>query len=227
MELRLAEELLLLGLNDEKGTVESSAVMSLDSGVTGALLLELAENGIIDIAGEHLRVINPRMTGDPVKDALLLLLLEEKKPKKLQDWIGQLIKKINPVKEMLLINLVHYGILEKVDGKILWVFKTEKYPAKYDQPEQLIRKRLYDIVLGGKEPDERSMMLLTLIDACGMIEELFREKKEKKAAEKRIKELVKSNRVGEAVSGTVEGLHAALTAALSCSLICTAACYSS
>jgi len=214
MELRLSEELLLLALDDEKGTIVSKASMAISYSLAGAVLLELVLQQKVQLDGKHLVLKDSRLTGDYIYDFVIKLLSSSEKLRTIEYWITKLGDKIKEIKEKLLERLTDKGILEKVEGKVLWIFSTQKYPTRYEKPEYVLRKRIHDIVIGGNEPDDQSSMLLGLIQASDLVKEVFRNKEEYKAAKKRIKELVEGDVVNKAVNNAVQAIQAAITAAL-------------
>ncbi len=53
-KLNLAEELLLLAMHEEKGTVLLRAATALPYGLAGALVIELVEAGLLRLDGKNL-----------------------------------------------------------------------------------------------------------------------------------------------------------------------------
>ncbi|NIM10803.1 MAG: hypothetical protein GTO45_02350 [Candidatus Aminicenantes bacterium] len=214
MELRLAEELLLIALDDEKGTIISSASLAIGYGLAGAILMEMAENKKIEMDGKKLKLVNPGLTGDFVIDRVVEMISKSKKDRTLQHWVSQIGYKIKDIKEKLLEDLINKVILEKKEGKVLWIFTTKKYPTRYDKPENLVRKRIIDIVMNQGEADSRSLMLISLIEACELTKEVFRDKEEYKIAKKRIKELAAGDMVNKAIHEAVQAIQAAIMASV-------------
>ena len=68
----IPEELLLLALDPTTGT--TAQPQSLDLGLAGAQLVELALAGRIAPDGDRIAVVHPRPTGDPTLDSALELL---------------------------------------------------------------------------------------------------------------------------------------------------------
>ncbi len=221
MELRLAEELLLLALDDEKGSIVSAASLAIDYGLAGALLLEMAEKGQITLDGKYLKILNPGKTGDQLTDFALDILTSKKKDKDIEYWTSQLGWHFKPKREYLLESLINKGILKKVEGKVLWVFTTKKYPMQYDRPENEIRGRIRGIVLEGKPADTRSLMLINLMEACSLAKEVFKDKQEQKLAEKKIKQLAKGDASSQLVNEAVQGIQTAIMAAITISIATT------
>jgi len=68
--LTLPEELVLLAYDDEKGHTWNS---SLDTGLGGAVMLDLSLRGRVEVREKDLVVVDPAPTGEPVLDAALLV----------------------------------------------------------------------------------------------------------------------------------------------------------
>src|SRR3954470_9463360 len=82
----IPEELLLLALDPTTGT--TAQPQSLDLGLAGAQLVELALAGRIAPDGDRIAVVSPRPTGDPTLDCALELLRRRGAPVRAVHWIG-------------------------------------------------------------------------------------------------------------------------------------------
>jgi len=158
------EELLLLALDDEKGKIISSSSHALPYGLRGALLLELFIAGKIDIVDKKIVVINRNNTGNEVLDNALNIINTYHKQKTVKFWITKLTSKMKELRKDLLNGLITKGILEQQDKKVLWVIPATRYPTKNPVIENRVRKRIIGIVLQDEELDERSSMLISLIN---------------------------------------------------------------
>ncbi|MFF4620108.1 GPP34 family phosphoprotein [Nonomuraea jabiensis] len=87
MSVTIAEELLLLAYNDEKGTQLVSGTQ-LDPALAGALLAELAVNGRLELSDKKVTVKDPSPLGDSELDATLARITEEGKERKPDDHRG-------------------------------------------------------------------------------------------------------------------------------------------
>ena len=192
------EELLLLALDDEKGKIIFSSSSALPYGLRGALLLELALAKKIDVVNKKLVVIDNSPTEDSLLNNALEILTNHHKEKKVKYWVSKLKSKMKKVRQDLLSGLMDKGIIEKRDEKILWLIPTKRYPTKNPIPENNVRTRIIDIVLHNKEADERSLMLISLINSCSLVKEVF-EKEDRKVAKKKIKGIVKGESIGNAI----------------------------
>jgi hypothetical protein len=210
MQLSLIEQFALIALNDEKGRFESDTTY-LNNGLAGATLLELGLQNRIDWSKENLRVVDDTPLEDPILNQALQAIKSDK-PASISHWIGVLNANSSGLKSATLKKLQDKGIIEKHEGKTLWIFSYNTYPTKNEQPENKIRERLHDIIVGARNPEPVDAMLLGLIDVCQLRKEAFRTKDERKRA----KEWYKKNEgseVTKAIDSTMQELQAAIMAA--------------
>jgi len=206
--LKLSEELLLLALRDKKGTLVSSASMALPYGLAGAALMELALRGRLRLKEGKFVADNPTPTGDDILDEALARIRASKKEHKPKHWVSKL-SGIKKMKDRLLQRLVDQGILRREEHRILRLIPSKRYPTVYSGPEMELRERIRDVVLKEKQPDERTVIIISLLHACKLVNEVF-EKGERREAKRRIKQIIKGEAVGKAVSDTVAGIQAAI-----------------
>ena len=172
MELNLIDQLTLLALDDEKGTlVADSTAFSYALG--GAVIMELALQERIDLSGKKLVVKDRSKTGERIIDMYFEFILQSGKEKKLSSWVELIGKKGSKIKRDTIEKLIDRRILEKKEDKILWVFTYNKYPAQNSRPENMLRRRLYDIIVHSHRPELKEIMLLNLIQSCNLQKEVF------------------------------------------------------
>jgi hypothetical protein len=213
----LAEELLLLALDDDTGKV---VVTELDKGLAGAVLIELALRERIRVAekGETVRagrlVLKPGAApGHPVLDDALRLLSarEGRKPK---DVLGPLAKGL---RARLTGSLVDAGVLRREMRKVLGFFPTERLPARDATHETTVRERIA-AALAGAEPDERTAALVALLSALNAVTTVL-DVRDRRAARRRAKEIAEGQWAATAVRKAVQEVYAATAAAASAAAI--------
>jgi Golgi phosphoprotein 3 len=207
----IGEQLLLLALHDEKGTVLFSASTALPYGLAGATLLDLYFSNRIAIRERQVHVIDDAPTGDEILDEVLQLIESSDKTRDLKHWISRIHDKVKGLKGRLADSLVHKGILEREEHRLLWVFRQSRFPTQDAAPEYETRDSIRYIVLWGQEPGDREVALIGLVKACDLVNEVFA-KGERKVAKKRIKELAEGEDVGKAVAAVVAEMTAAIVA---------------
>lgn len=210
--LSLAEELLLLALHDEKGKIVSAALMSLLFGLAGALLLDLSLMDRITIENKKLILRDDKLTGDEIIDEAIAKIRQSKKTHKPDHWVVKL-SGIKKMKDRLLDRLVYQGILRKEEKKVLWVFPSKQYPTVNGKPERDTRALIRAALLEGAAPDERTKMIVSLVVACDLINEIF-PKGERRQAKKRAKEIAAGDPFGKAVADMTRATQTAIVASV-------------
>lgn len=211
----IAEDLLLLLYADATGkaVVERTKV---DHALAGAVLIELAMSGHVDIAGENgverkgrLVVRDRSPFGDDVLDGALAII-DDKEGQKPQNVLGTLAKRL---RDRLLVRLADRGILERREEKVLGLFPTTRWPAADAAAEAEVRSQLDAALLLGKEPDPRTAALVAMLSAIDSVQKVV-DAPDRRAVRKRAKEIAESAWAAVAVRKAVEAVQAATTAVI-------------
>ena len=207
----LAEELLLLLLDDEKGTVSATAA---NAGLAGALLLDLVEAGRLN---EDLS----RIGSEPSEPALAAAWRAIDEPKPAKHWVSKLPGRLKPIKGTIADGLVARGVLDERRHKTLGLFSSTRYPELDSGPETELRARLRRVLVDGAEPDPRTVSLLGLLVPLDLVKRVV-SRGERKAAVARAKALAERGAVGDEVGAAVEAeVTAAVMAAITASTAAT------
>lgn len=207
----LAQDLMLLALQDEKGTIVSEAASSLPYGLMGAVLMELVLQGKLDTEAGRLIVVNATTTGDDFFDDCLNEILTAQRPRQARFWVKHLAGKFRGFKNAVLSNLVELGVLKQEERRILGLFPTQRYPLADVSAKQAAIARIRAAVLNDTRLDSRTIALISLIKACNLTNYLFAPD-ERREARQRIQEIVNGELLGKAVSDTVASVQAAISA---------------
>ena len=171
--LTFAEELLLLALDDKKGVIKPLPCHSMRFALAGALLMELAFADRIDTDPDTLKVVNTNPTGDPLLDETLERLQKADSQKNTEYWLNELSWNTRDLQERTLKQLVDKGVLKVEDRKVLWVFASRRYPLINDREVREVRDRLRELILKRDLPDPRDAVLISLVLACSLFDEIF------------------------------------------------------
>jgi hypothetical protein len=210
MDLTLAERLLLIALDDEKGHDTTS--YSVDHGLAGAVLLDLAAQEAVRTAGDDIVADGPEPNDPLLKDAYTSIR-DEPKPKKAKAWISQLQKDLKPIKARVAARLVDNGVLTEKDHKTLGLFKTKRFPEANPEPEQHLRRRLAAVLTGTEPPRGDDAVLIALLNAYDLPKKLV-PKDDRKEAKKRAKEIADNGIAGEAVAKALKDIESAVMIAV-------------
>jgi len=213
-QLSLAEELLLLALNDEKGTVLMAGALGLPYGLGGALLIELVDAGLLRIEGKALVAAPSGSVRDEILDGILSEVRSAKRTRDIKHWVSKVGRLGGKIRAKLADRLVAKGILKEEQRRLLLIFPTTRYPQVNPMPEYSVRERIRAALRSMTPPDERTAALISLVHACDLVGYLF-DKGERRDAKKKAKEISVSQPVGSAVARTVEAVRAAVIMAAS------------
>ncbi|MGE3910793.1 MAG: GPP34 family phosphoprotein [Chloroflexota bacterium] len=211
MQVSLPEELLLLALDDVKGTVVPAAARPLKGALMGGILMELALAGRLreDHSGALIAVPTP--TGYDVLDDVLQRIAEADRPRMASYWVGRLAGRMPRLKDQVLDLLLARGVLERRERRIFWIFKSVTFPLMDVATEQQIRERVRSVLVQRQQPDPRTAALLGLIRACNLADQICAVH-ERPRVHQRLAELTSEDAV--AAGQPIPGLSPVLMASL-------------
>jgi golgi phosphoprotein 3 len=195
--LSISEELLILCISNDKGSISNSAKSVLPYGLAGAVLADLALISKIQIKDDRLFLSGLIPTGEALSDEIMSALYNEKKPRKLKHWVDNLGHKHN-IKSVAK-RLVERNVIRIEQKHYLWVIPYELYPQQDASAKYWVKQHLRSIVLAGEKAESADIALLSLLRACRLLSLVFTHD-EYKAAEKQVNELTKGEVFGEAVA---------------------------
>lgn len=210
----LAEDLLLLLLDDESGKRLSTYT---DQAVGGALLVELALAGAVDVQkGSAWRRATVVTTGplpaeaDPLLTEAYATVAEKRRAA--SDLVGRLGKRGRP---RLLERLEQRGLLERRDLKVLGLFPHTRWPAAETSHETALRRSLTEVLVIGREPDERTAALAALLFSVDLAHKVVRvDGVPARDVKRRAKELADGTWAADAVREVIRSMNAAVIAAV-------------
>ncbi len=211
--LSFAEEILLLLLEDEDGRMIHVPELSMRCVLAGAVLMELALADKIDTDLEKLVVLNTDRTGDEMMDLALERISATDREEAARYWVEHLARDAETFRTMALDRLVEKNILNRVDDRLFWVFKTRRYPMVDGSAEREVKLRIMDILFRDTIPEPRDIVIICLVDACNIFKHLLTERDHKLAAE-RIQQCRRMDLIGQAVGKSVRDIEASLALAL-------------
>ncbi len=211
--LSIAEEIMLLLLEDDKGGFVHVPEISMRCILSGAVLMELALMDKIDTDLERLIVVDPEPVDDEILDPILHRLAEGHEQHGTRHWVELCSSDADNIRRRALNRLCQAGILEKKDDRFLWMFKTRRYPLIDGKIEREVKHRIMSILFSDEIPEPRDIIIIILVDACGLFRHLLSEKEHKRMRE-RISAIKKMDLIGQAVTNSVREIEASLALAL-------------
>jgi len=209
--LFLHEEIMLLALRDEEGTVASGTMYQY--AISGAILAELLLHNRIIIEQvkrkKLVHVVRTTPLGDPLIDECLEKITNAKRRSSLQAWVSR-IAQIKKLKHRVADLLCQRGILRADEDKILLIFTRKIFPEINPEPETKLIERLREAIFSdSKNIDPRTVVLISLAHNAGLLKVVF-DKKSLKKHKERIEMIIKGELVGKAAQEAIQAMQAAV-----------------
>ncbi|MGW1373028.1 GOLPH3/VPS74 family protein [Streptomyces sp. NPDC002446] len=207
MAITLAEEIVLLSLDDESGSAKQR--QSAGWAVAGGILLELVLAGRVSIAGKHLALTDMTPTGDPLLDgrtAMIATWMRGRTKRRVTDW---LTKDQSKAVSAALESLCRRGVVVEEEHKALGVFPVRRYFEADGAVEAELRERLGAVVLGGVAPDTRTAGLIALIHSAKLHRLAFPDRPRKQVAD-RMAQVAAGQWAAESVHAAIRDMQAAM-----------------
>jgi len=208
----IAEDLLLLVLDDEKGTMQTAYARPV---LGGAVLVELALTGAVEVEEKTSvwRSAKVRVTGQVPDDEVLrdACAVVAEKERSAQDLVERIGRKLD---DRLAERLAEKGILERRKDKMLGLIPVTRWPAVDSGHEQEVRRQLTAALVQGVTPDERTGALVALLHAISRAHKVVdRDGLPASQVRKRAKELSEGAWAAKAVRDAINASTAAIAAA--------------
>ncbi len=212
--LYLHEEVLLLALEDKKGTVSSGSFHNFAVG--GAVMAELLLEKRIDVEEvkkkRFARVLSSTPVGEPLIDECLAKMAGAKRRTQLQTWVSKFAN-VKNLKHRIAERLAGRGILRVDEGRVLGIFTRKVYPEIDPDPERAMIARLRKAIFSDSgEVDPRTVVLLSLANSADLLKSVF-PKKELKGRKARIEKVVNGEMTGKAAKEAIQAMQAAVMVA--------------
>jgi Golgi phosphoprotein 3 len=210
--LFLHEEILLLALRDEEGTIASGGTMY-QYAIGAALLAELLLSKRIEIdqTGKKklVNLVSTSPLGEPLIEECLEKVGNAKRRAVLQTWISRFAG-IKNLKHRAAQQLCRRGILRADEDKVLLLFTRKIYPEVDPGPErELIGRLEHAIFTDTRDIDPRTVVLLSLANSTGLLKIVF-DKKKLKGRKARIEQIINGEITGKATTEVIEAMQAAI-----------------
>ncbi|GAB3997342.1 GOLPH3/VPS74 family protein [Nocardioides marmoraquaticus] len=219
-DVLIAEDLLLLLLHDEKGSVQHA--YHLDPVLGGALLVELALGGHVEPVPQEKRWgwtpkdrvrATPEVPADPLLREAQDLVAE--KERTAQDLVTRLGRKR---RDPLLERLADRGFVRREQGKVLGLFPRTTWPEADGRHEEALRARLEAVLLRDDVPDDRTGALVALLSGADVAQKVVRsDRRRSRDVARRAKVVAEGDWAAAGVKDAIAAANAATMAAITAS----------
>ncbi len=197
--LGFVEEIVLLQLGDTRGgAADPPSVTQIV--LAGAALMELALRDRVDADIERLFVVDPTPTGDDILDDVLRHLAAAGTEFSAVAAIEWIASQAAGYQGRVLERLVAQGLLREENGQLARILESAS--AVKDSEQREVKARLRQILLTDEIPEPRAVVLICLIEACGLLHLLLDPDEIAKTAT-RVEQLTRLDLIGHAVTQAV------------------------
>ncbi|MCY4587810.1 MAG: cytochrome P450 [Bryobacterales bacterium] len=205
--IRLAEELILLMLNERSGFLEMVPGWAFSCVMAGAVIADLTLEDRIDTDLKTLYLVDPTPTGDDLLDPTLKEIAESQETADTQYWIERNTGRSDEIVMSTLDRLVERKILDYESGGFWGLSRSVSRSGTYQTHDLQIRQeakaRILSVILNDVIPDPRDAILIALMHTCGGFK-LLLEPEDYEEKLERIETIAKLDLVGRTVASAVK-----------------------
>jgi hypothetical protein len=198
--------MLLLLLDDEDGRFARVPDWSLGYALAGGVLMDLALENRIDTDPDTLVLIDATPTGEELLDPVLADIADTEQRRDARFWIERTAGRADEIREVALANLVEQGIVEVKDDRVLWVFRSRRYPVVDGKAEREVKLRIMEVLFSDEIPAPRDIVIICLAAACGIFRSLL-SRKELDQVAPRIEQVRRLDLIGQAMSQAIRDIE--------------------
>jgi Golgi phosphoprotein 3 len=207
--LTLAEQVLLLALDDETGKLRPLPDRALDYALAGAVLADLTRVNRIQVLRDQIEILD-RTPVESEPEDFGLLDLQQADVTSLRGALSYLAGDAHGLRQRLVEQLVSKGVLRKENQEILWVFHISRYPLADPTSENAVKQRIRNRIRMEDIPlTEKDRVLIALVHICQM-ENLLLSTSEQETYRERIEEISRHDCIGKAIMDCLDEIQKAI-----------------
>jgi len=212
MDNSVAEQFVILALNPEKGRIAISGIHFRYS-LSGAILMDY-------LAGEEFRVEEKRVIpslrlNDEAIHALFSdMIMKSSRNRRISYWVRRLTTKSRFIFGEMTRSLENQGMIHIEQKKFLNIIPYKRYWLKNKSVREKIIEELRDILVRGRQPEKKELMLLGIIEASEAYRLISRERGESRLLRKKNKSLLKNNVMSNEISQAIREVQAAIATSI-------------
>ena len=212
--LYLHEEIMLLALRDEEGTIAAGPTYQYAIGAAVLAELLLSQRIVVAQSGKKklVELVSSIPFDEPLLDHCLEKVATAKRRAALQTWVSRFAA-VKSLKHLIAKRLCQQGILRADEDKVLLIFTRKIYPEVNPEPERKLIERLREAIFtDATDVDSRTVVLVSLANSASLLNVVF-DKKMLKARKARIERIVNGEITGKAAQEAIQAMQAAVMVA--------------
>lgn len=212
MERSVAELFVILALNPEKGRISIDRV-HFSYSLTGAILMDY-------LAGEEFRVENKRVipslkiNEDAIHTLFADRIMKSTRNRKISYWVMRLTRKSRFIFSEMTKSLEKQRIIQIEQKRFLNIFPYKRYWFVNKSIKEKLIEEIRDILVRGKQPDKKAIMLLGIIEASRAYRQISKDRAEARALRRKNTELLRGDIMSQEISQAIKEVQAAIVASV-------------
>lgn len=182
--LTLAEEVTLLLFDEAAGTFTRASELSRNFALGPSIFVELVIADRIDADADHVFVIDAEPLENELLDPLLNRIAQSHRAHDVAHWIHDAASHGGDTFKCSLIRLVDHGILAEQERRIFGIGRSSRYDIVDRAAAGKSKKRILNVLSETDTPDLRDAVLISLTNACGILEKLLHSQRPRSTAER-------------------------------------------
>lgn len=217
MEQSIAELFVILALKPEKGRIGINSLHFRYS-LTGAMLMDYLLNKEIEIANKRI-VPSFRKNGDTIHDMIADRISRSGRNRRVSFWVKRLTNRSRLYFKSYINLLVKERIIRIERKKFLGIIPFNRYWFTDTTVRINLIGILRGILLYGKQPGNKELMLLGIIDASKGYNLLSRERGESGVLRKKCRELLKGDLMSSEINHAIRDVQIAVSSAITAAIV--------
>jgi len=194
MATPVADDLLMICWDAEKGAPAGWTGMSLPYALAGALIVDAINSGAAEVDDERVAATGSD-PGDPLLESVLERVNKPRRPPKMSDLVGSVAweSPVDSVRD----RLVERQILTEESDKILGLLPRRRHTPRDRSSFEAVGERTRNLLLGAVDPEQvpdHEVLAAVLTEPAGAVDVLFDDRAERKAAKQRLRNSAMTHR---------------------------------
>jgi hypothetical protein len=196
----LAQKIYFLGIHPEKGGIRSTSQTAMNYVLIGTLLMELYLEKKIKFDEKRIVVLSTK-TDNQLHRFLLEKLNTAKSPRKIGRWINKLNYSQKYIRSEVQKSLVAKRLI-RLEPKRFLFFRWQKPVVIHKQVMYRLIDDINKQIFNGTSVEEE-LIFLSFLKPGGFLNRIYRDRKKRKQARARLKQMMVENRVSGAVAEAI------------------------
>ena len=177
--LNIAEELLLLLMDEDSGEYTAVPERTLGYALTGATLIELELRHRIDVSPQALVVTDPTPVDDDLLDPVLadIVTVSRNGAHNAEFWVRRIAQSSDELRTRALAGLAAQGMIEADESGFFFLSRrttlARHYAPTQSQQAEETRQRILHAIFSNIIPDTRDIVIISLAHACDIFQRIL------------------------------------------------------